>query len=151
MKRRQARSFEDAIVKIAGELSFPGAGEVIGKSEFYVRSASDPDHVQVMPIHYALELDVAYTLATGEPGPIFCTYQKLYDQLTDGKPDCETNPHELAGTMAIEGGQALQAYLDDGAPAHKKLRELEEARDAIEAAIRDVSAKATLKPVRGAA
>ncbi|WP_022697899.1 hypothetical protein [Euryhalocaulis caribicus] len=154
MKVRKPRSFEDALTQVCAALTFQDAAAVIGKrNESYLRNACDPDHVQILPIHYALLLDAAYSAETGEPGPLLCTYQRLYEERAGGQKPCEDDPNMLAGDVSREGGEAVAALLNKSIPSREKLRELEELIDAAEKARRNIIAFDASGPreVKGAA
>lgn len=148
MKLRQPRSFEDALTQVCAALTFQDAAAVIGKENVsYLRNACDPDHVQTLPIHYAFALDVAYAAETGQPGPLLCTYQRLYEERTGDHKPCEADPNMLAGFASREAGEAVAAFLNPNAPPREKLREIEEAVNALEAARRSIIANELPGPV----
>lgn len=156
-KPRPADSFPDAVTRIMGELTADAAGELIGTKAGRVRAASDPDLVNYSPlnIEQSLELDVAFTLATGREGPMLRAYRIQYESLIGDT--CEHLPVVTRiGAIARESGEALHAMSaavhpsgPDGADitaaeARAAIKELDELIREAEAAKADIARQAGL-------
>lgn len=77
-KKRDERSFEDAITRIMGAISASGAGVAVKKSPGLVRQWSDPDQDAMANLYQALALDLAHKEAYGT-APILEMYTLLVE------------------------------------------------------------------------
>lgn len=107
-KLRAPLTFENALDRIAGVLSWRVMAELIGKAERTVRDYSDPDVATGICLEDAFVLEAAYRRAGGEGAPIAdCWKLRLaIDGMDAGDRDA-LHHHTLS--VIKEGGEAHAA------------------------------------------
>lgn len=147
MKRRNPNTFEDALMRIAGELTAEGAGAVIHKGKGRIYAAADRDRDNFAPLNaeQCLALDVAFNNATGEGFPILNAYERQAQALSPHRP--MDAAHRITNAVK-EFSEAVQAYGDDDAAIDTVEREITEAIRVLESMLMD--RKAGLRVVEAA-
>lgn len=148
MKRRNPNTFEDALMRIAGELSAEGAGAVIhkGKGRIYAAADRDRDNFAPLNIEQCLALDVAFNNATGEGLPLLEAYERQAQALSPHRP---MDAAQRVTSAVKEFSEAVQAYGNENAAVDEVEREITEAIRVLENMLMD--RKAGLRLVQGAA
>lgn len=144
-KVRAPASFEDAVTRVAGRLSWDGASQAVGKAERTVRNWSDPDTGAQPTIQDALRLDAAYLTAGGEEAPMMAVYRFMLERMAEPA----ISPEELAQSAADaarEAGEFTAAMMMASQPGACRsardiaLREGLEAAAAITATVKKLGA-----------
>ena len=126
MKRRDKRSFEDAITRIMGALSPEVAGETVGKSASLIRRWSDPDDHPMPRLEEALKLDIAYLEAGHGSAPIFEIYS-LRLQTRDLSPKAACVVVAMLGLQTACGqlAEAVAAAKSPTGPGGARITQME--------------------------
>ena len=146
-KVRAPASFEDAVTRVAGRLSWDGASQAVGKAERTVRNWSDPDTGAQPTIQDALRLDAAYLNAGGDDAPMMAVYRFMLERMAQPA----ISPEELAQSAAEaarEAGEFTAAMMMASQPGacsrarDTAVREGLEAAAAITATVKKLGARA---------
>lgn len=162
MKPREPKSFENAILIVAAELTPEGAGEVLGVTAWRIRAAMDPDRDQSSPLNIkqAAMLDNAYNEKTSKGYPILEAYKSALTTCAEGPKEAPITLMSYAIKEMAEASQAFaQAFDEEGKGGQRVLleeyrsamKEIQEAREALNAMEAKLSAAHQKDSIRGAA
>lgn len=115
-KERPALSFELALTKIAGLITWKRVAEITGQAERTVRNWSDPDTSATMTIDAALRLDAEFRAAGGAGAPLFQVYGLRLEAETGEACADSHRLAQLTARAAIEGGEAIAALIAAAQP-----------------------------------
>ncbi|MDF0489181.1 hypothetical protein PX554_13655 [Sphingomonas sp. H39-1-10] len=101
--------FEDALLRVLGDLTPARCALITGRAEAYLREASDPDRPQRLTVHDMHKLDVEH-LAFDGTTPLFAAYGALIAQ---------ARAEIYADAVAI--GRATKGVLKEDGEAHLAL------------------------------
>lgn len=126
------------MTRIAGELTWDGAGAVIGVTGNRIRAAADPDRDPRSPLNVeqCRALDAAFNDATGQGFPILEVYTRQVEALS---PPRAGDPVKRLASAVKETSEAVQAFAAQ-APHHELEREVSEAVTALNNLVMDSAA-----------
>jgi hypothetical protein len=108
-KRRRPLTFERALWKVAAQIGWEEAAEIVGVADRTIRNWSDPDTTASVTLDAALKLDLAFRLAGGDGAPMLqCYSTRLEADLVEASADLKALTFKIA-KAAKEGGEAIAA------------------------------------------
>lgn len=157
-KDRRADTFEDAIAKFIGTYGRERAGEIVDRTPTTVYNWGDPDGTHRPTLKHALLIDVAMQ-RDGHAPPIFEAYRAQLEAARERRPvAAPKDPRERLAAIMVEVGQVadvVRRVFADGrfsaAERAELLREAKDARDELDALLREHVAAPAAQLVRGAA
>ena len=155
-KLRPPLSFEQAMHRIAGVVTWDGMASALGLTESAVRKKGDPDCPGSLSYEEAHRLDLAYHVAGGDGFPLHEAYAlRLQISISESMASA-ADLVRAAGKAAKESGEAIEAILaasEPGASAFTReaaRREGEEAIQALTSAVGKIGAGPVAADVGGA-
>ena len=149
-KRRSPLTFERALTKIAAQIGWEKAAEIVGQSVRTVRNWSDGDTGAGVRPDAALKLDVAYRAAGGDGAPLLQCYATRVE--TDLRVACADSVAlaKLIAVAAKEGGEAIQFAVlaaSPGASEADRVRAVQEIEESIAAQTNTLTTLRAGRPV----
>lgn len=144
-KPRDPLTFENALVKIAGLVTFERMGEICGVSPGLVRKWADPDVADRFPIMHGPALDAAFQAADGDGTPLLDVYLLQVDALIERAMGTNRQLAQSLKRAMKEDHEANSAVMDvalhgaDAVSRAEAIREVEESIAAKKAVLADLT------------
>lgn len=146
-KPRLHGGFGHALLVISAKLGINRVMKIAEVCKSQVYQWTDDDNPQWPNVHKAALLDAAYQRETGQPGPLGLAHVESAELLSQEVPH-EPAPHlDRVRELVRETSEGLQAYLRSDkeelsvSEAAEILKELDEARQAVDGAMKDVKSR----------
>lgn len=147
-KRRPPLTYEDAMTRIAGRLTFARCAEIVGRSESLCRIWSDPDRDELPNLRQAQLLDAAFVAdGGGEPPFLSVTAAHLeFARIAGADAAAALAPAIKLAVKEVGEGLTAGAALLGSAPSRGQLDTfIAEAGEAVEALTKSIGTASAMR------
>lgn len=126
-KEKAPLTFEDGLARISGKLAGGMAelAQLAGRQSSTCYEWMNPDKADLsVPVHIAVNLDIAYLEAGGGTPPLFAAYEHQLGRVAEQRLACRIELARRAVDVIREGGEAhaaiMAATLPDATPESRR-------------------------------